>query len=78
MKTVEKMVNVAPTSDEGHFVKGAKKVVNLDMVTEAFFIEGESELVTKNHTTLQQKEDCLIVCQQVYNPFSKMMERSKD
>ena len=71
-------VNVAPSSDEGHFVKGAKNVVNLDEVTEAFFVEGESELMTKNHTTLSQKEDCLIQCQMVYNPFKRMMERSRD
>ena len=77
MKTIKK-VNVAPSSDEGHFVKGATQVINLDDVTEAFFVEGESELVTKNHTSLQQKEDCLIQCQVVYNPFSKMYEKSKD
>ena len=77
MKNVK--VNVAPSSDEGHFVKGARNVIELDNeVTESFLIEGKSELVTKNHTTLKQDEDCLISCQQVYNPFSKMMERSKD
>lgn len=77
MKT-KKLINVAPSSDEGHFVKGADKVVDLDNVTEAFFVEGESELVTKNHTSLSMKEDCLIMCQMVYNPFEKMYERSRD
>ena len=72
-------VNVAPSSDEGHFITGARNVIELDnKVTELFLIEGKSELVTKNHTTLKQDEDCLISCQQVYNPFSKMMERAKD
>lgn len=71
-------VNVAPSSDEGHFVKEHNKVVFLDDVTESFFVEGSSKLVTKNHTTLEQKEDCLINCQVVYNPFAKMFERSMD
>lgn len=71
-------VNVAPTSDNGHFVEKAKKVINLDDVTEAFFVEGESQLTTKNHTTLDMKDDCLINCQVVYNPFAKMYGRSRD
>lgn len=71
-------VNVAPSSDEGHFVQGKAQVVMLDEVTESFRVIGESELVTKNHTTLQMKESCVVSCQQVYNPFSKMMERSRD
>lgn len=73
-----KTVNVAPTSDSGHYVKNAKMVVQLDDVTEAFFVEGESTLETKNHTTLEMNDDCLINCQVVYNPFAKMYERSKD
>lgn len=71
-------VNVAPTSDSGHYVEKAKSVVNLDEVTEAFFVEGESVLTTANHTTLEMKDSCLINCQVVYNPFAKMYERSKD
>lgn len=74
----EKEVNVAPSSVEGHYVNGAKNVINLDDVTESFFVEGDSELVTKNHTTLQMKGDSVITCQVVYNPFAKMLERSKD
>lgn len=72
------MVNVAPSSDEGHFVEGAISVVNVDSVTEAFIVKGRSRLVTKNHTTLEMQDDCLINCQVVYNPFAKMFERSKD
>jgi hypothetical protein len=77
METVTK-VNVAPSSTEGHFVKGAKKVINLDKVNETFLIEGPSVLETKNHTTLEIKESCLITCQVVYNPFSKLYTKSRD
>lgn len=76
--TMTKKVNVAPTSDSGHYVEKARRVVQLDEVTEAFFVEGKSELTTKNHTTLEMNDDCLINCQMVYNPFAKMYERSKD
>lgn len=71
-------VNVAPSSTSGHFVQGAKNVVNLDEVAETFFVKGKSELVTKNHTTLVQDKSCLITTQVVYNPFAKMFEKSKD
>ena len=71
-------VNVAPSSDEGHFVEGKVKVVMMDEITEAFKVIGNSELVTKNHTTLQMKDDCVVSCQQVYNPFTQLMERSRD
>lgn len=77
MKTVEK-VNVAPSSTEGHFVKGAKNVVNLDEVNETFLVEGSAVLETKNHTSLEIEEDCIITCQVVYNPFSKMFTKSQD
>lgn len=70
--------NVAPSSTSGHYVQGAEKVVNLDSVNETFFIEGKSQLVTKNHTTLIQEKSCLITTQVVYNPFSKMFEKAKD
>lgn len=73
-----KPVNVAPSSSSGHYVKGAKKVVNLDKVNETFAVEGESVLETKNHTSLNMKSDCLITCQTVYNPFSKMFDKSRD
>ena len=76
MKT--QRVNVAPSSDEGHYVEKAKRVVMLDDLTESFLVEGESELLTKNHTTLEMRDSCLVSCQVVYNPFSKMLERSRD
>jgi predicted nucleic acid-binding protein len=71
-------VNVAPSSTSGHYVKKAINVVNLDQVKETFFVHGASELETKNHTTLVQDTSCLITTQIVYNPFSKMFERSRD
>lgn len=71
-------VNVSPSSTEGHFVEGARKVIALDKVNETFFVEGKSKLTTKNHTHLDQPESCLITCQRVYNPFSKMFEKSRD
>lgn len=74
----ENLVNVAPSSTEGHFVKNAKQVVMLDEVNETFLVKGESELVTKNHTSLKMTEDCLITCQTVYDPFKKMFEKSGD
>lgn len=77
MKTATR-VNVAPSSTEGHFVNGAKKVVNLDAVNETFLIEGPAVLETKNHTSLEMKENCLITCQVVYNPFEKMYTKSDD
>jgi len=71
-------VNVAPSSTSGHFIQGAEQVVNLDNSAEMFFVKGKNELVTKNHTTLKQQKSCLITTQVVYNPFSKMFEKSKD
>lgn len=71
-------VNVAPSSTSGHYIQKAKQVINLDEQKEMFFVEGESELVTKNHTTLIQKNSCLITTQRVFNPFSKMFERAVD
>ena len=77
MKTKER-VNVAPSSDSGHYIEKAKQVINLDEVNETFFVEGCSVLTTKNHTTLENKESCLITCQNVYDPFAKAFERSRD
>lgn len=79
MKTeTVKRINVAPSSTEGHFIKGAKQVVNLDNINETFLVEGASVLETKNHTSLEIEEDCLITCQVVYNPFAKMYSKSRD
>ena len=74
----EKLINIAPSSTEGHFIKDAKEVVMLDEITETFHIKGKSKLITKNHTTLEIEEDCLITCQQVYDPFKKAFEKSHD
>lgn len=71
-------VNVAPASTSGHFIKGAKNVINIDNINDSYFVEGESELVTENHTTLKQEESCLITTQVVFNPFSKLFEKSRD
>lgn len=78
MQKTLKKINVAPSSTEGHFVEKAKQVVELDKINETFMVKGEAILTTKNHTTLEIKEDSLITCQRVYNPFAKMFERSKD
>jgi hypothetical protein len=71
-------VNVAPSSTSGHFIKNAKKVVDIDAVNETFLVEGESVLTTENHTTLEQKKSCLITTQVVYNPLKAVYEKSKD
>ncbi len=78
MKPKLKKVNVAPSSDSGHYIEEAKQVVNLDEVNETFLVEGKSDLTTKNHTTLKNTEDCLITCQVVYDPFAKAFEKSRD
>jgi hypothetical protein len=75
--TLEK-VNVAKKSSNGHYVVKHKKVVCLDEIKEAYFVEGIAELETLNHQTLPMEKDCLIMPQQVYNPYSKSLERSKD
>lgn len=75
---VKTKINVAPSSDNGHFVEGAKSVVNLDKINETFVVEGPSELTTAHHTTLEMNEDCIITCQVVFNPFSEFFEKSRD
>lgn len=77
METIVKE-NVAKNSTAGHFVEKAKRVVCLDETKEAYFVEGDAELTTKNHQTLPLEKDCLIMPQQVYNPYSKSLERSRD
>lgn len=71
-------INVAKTSTNGHFIEDAIKVICLDNISEAYFVEGSATLTTKNHQTLPLESDCLIIPQQVYNPYTKMLERSKD
>jgi hypothetical protein len=70
--------NVAKNSTAGHYVEKAKKIVCLDEIKEAYFVEGEAILTTENHQTLPLEKDCLIMPQQIYNPYSKSLERSKD
>lgn len=79
MEQFLKDVDVASKqSTSGHFAKGAKRVVLLNEITETSFIEGDCILSTKNHTDLEMKSDCLITIQQVYNPLTKMLQKSKD
>lgn len=77
MESIKK-VNVAKQSTAGHYVEKAKQVVCLDNIKEAYFVHGEAELTTKNHQTLPLEKDCLIMPQQVYNPYSQSLERSRD
>lgn len=81
MKKVNKSisVNVAPTSNKGHYVENAQKVIDLDLEeTESFIVIGKAKLVTESHTTLNLEEDCLINTQVVYNPFAQVYENAKD
>lgn len=70
--------NVATQSTNGHYVEKAKQVICLDGIKEAFFVEGDAELTTENHQTLPLESNCLIIPQQVYNPYSQSLERSRD
>ena len=77
MKTIQS-VNVAPSSTHGHFVQKAKSVIDLDLVNETFLVEGKSTLTSENHTSLEMKEDCIITCQTVYDPFKDEFTKSRD
>lgn len=77
MKTAKK-VNVAPSSTHGHFIEGAEKVIDLDIVNETFHVKGKSKLISANHTALSLEEDSLITCQTVYDPFTGAFNKSKD
>jgi len=70
--------NIAKNSTAGHYVEKAKQVICLDETKEAFFVEGDAVLTTENHCTLPMEKDCLIMPQQVYNPYTKQLQRSKD
>lgn len=74
----QKAINIAPSSTSGHYVQGAKQVINLDNVNETFHVKGKSKLITANHTTLEIEEDCLITCQTVYDPFIGAFKKSQD
>lgn len=78
MTTTIERKNVAPSSTEGHFITGAKNVIMLDEINETFLVDGPARLETKNHTSLEIEESCLITCQVVYNPFDKMYTKSRD
>lgn len=78
MQTATKKVNIAPSSSHGHFIEEAEQVINLDQVNETFHVKGKSKLTTTNHTSLDIKEDCLITCQTVYEPFKRVFIKSKD
>lgn len=82
-KTMElkvKKINVAPSSNDGHFVEKSKQVIDLDVINETFIVETDKDttLTSKNHTNLKIEKDCIITCQVVYNPFLKVFEKSKD
>lgn len=76
--TTQVKKNIAPSSNSGHFVEGAIQVVDLDIVNETFVVKGKSVLTTANHTTLEMEEDCLITCQQVFDPLKRMFQKSRD
>jgi len=72
-------VNVASKeSTSGHFAINPKRVEMVDEINETRFVKGDCVLSTKNHTDLNMKSDCLITIQNVYDPFSKMFQKSKD
>lgn len=71
--------NIAPSSDNGHFVEGKNvQVIDLDTVGETFVVKGKSILTTKNHTSLDMAETCIVTCQQVYDPLKGAFEKSGD
>ena len=79
MKT-ETMIkkNIAPSSDNGHFVEGKAQVIDLDVVNETFVVKGKATLTTANHTTLDLAENCIITCQQVFDPLKQAFQKSRD
>lgn len=78
MELLEKKVNIAEISTNGHFVEKHKRVIDLTNNKEIFFVEGNAILTTKNHQTLSLISNCLIIPQQVYNPYTQLLERAKD
>ena len=71
--------NIAPSSDNGHFVEGKNvQVIDLDTAGETFIVNGKATLTTKNHTSLDMTETCVITCQQVYDPLKGAFEKSRD
>lgn len=74
---MERGVNVAPTSNAGHFVKGAP-VICLDEVTETFDVQGAAVLDTENHTSLKIEEEGMVTCQHVFDPLARAFTKSQD
>ena len=70
--------NIAPSSDNGHFVEGKAQVIDLDIQNETFVVKGKSKLTTANHTSLDLDENCLITCQQVFDHLKQAFQKSKD
>lgn len=70
--------NVAPQSTHGHYIKDAKAVFCISEIKEAFFVEGDSIMTSINHGQTPIKDGSLQMPQQVYNNYSKSLERSKD
>lgn len=67
--------NVALKSSNGHFVRGAEKVIMMDEKEEAFDVkckEGKSAfLVTQNHGAFVMDEDFSVFNQKALNPFTE-------
>jgi len=79
METQTIKMNIAPSSDNGHFVEGKNvQVVNLDKINETYVVTGKSTLTTGNHTSLEMEETCIVTCQQVYDPLKGVFEKSRD
>lgn len=70
--------NVAPQSTKGHFIKKAKKVFCISEIKEAFFVEGDAIMTSENHGTTPISDGSLCMPQQIYNPYLKSLERSRD
>ena len=70
--------NVAPDSDNGHFVVGQEQVIELDLINETFFVEGAHKMETKNHETMETDTSAIVTCQQVVDPYTGYFERVRD
>lgn len=77
-EVLEKEPNVAKQSTHGHYIKKHKKVLCIDEVKEAFFIEGDAIMTSKNHGETPIANNSLVMPQQVYNPYTQSLQRSQD
>lgn len=75
-------VNVATKSTNGHFVKEAKQVVMISEKEESFNVfvgpSREAVLQSENHGDITIKEDCTVLHQDQYNPFSEIVLKRLD